>query len=203
MALTVGKGIVLPFLRPRHWSWGWGSAPCPGCFTPGKDPVPIVNFESVHINIHWKLKCDILWMVIGYGNQELNTEHHSKQIRRIQTLQNIVWWPVVYSGQNSTNKVNVNYWCLFEWKAQNFTLFNERFSRAHIHTRVRKRTSHLEGVVDSAGFCKTYIFIKTVSLKCKEMNHQLQIFFIFFFSEIYCVLEHVWAKLAEICCKTH
>jgi len=22
--------------------WGWVATPCPGCFTPGKDPVPLV-----------------------------------------------------------------------------------------------------------------------------------------------------------------
>ena len=32
-ALRVGTGTALPYLRPRHWRWGWGSAPRPGRFS--------------------------------------------------------------------------------------------------------------------------------------------------------------------------
>ena len=39
----MGRGIAIPNLRPRHWKWGWVSAPRPGRFTPSKDPVPIVQ----------------------------------------------------------------------------------------------------------------------------------------------------------------
>ena len=42
-ALRAGRSIALPYLRPRHWRWGWGSAPRPGRFTAGKGPVPIVQ----------------------------------------------------------------------------------------------------------------------------------------------------------------
>ena len=43
-ALRVGRGIALPFLRPRHWNWGgWWSKPRPGRFTCEKDPVLIVQ----------------------------------------------------------------------------------------------------------------------------------------------------------------
>ena len=39
--LRVGRDIALPNLKPRHWRGGGGSAPGPGRFTPGKDPIPI------------------------------------------------------------------------------------------------------------------------------------------------------------------
>ena len=32
-ALRAGRGIAVPNLRPRHWRWGWGSAPRPSRFT--------------------------------------------------------------------------------------------------------------------------------------------------------------------------
>jgi hypothetical protein len=135
-------------------------------------------FYSLKIETWHPLGSDRMW------EPKLNTEHHSKQVLRIQTLQIIAWCPVVYSGQNPTNKLNVIYWCLFEWKAQNFTYFNERFLLVHARARTHTHThtSNCEGGgVLSSGFCKTYIFIRTFSLKCKEINHQSQQFFSFFF----------------------
>ena len=43
-ALRVGRGIALSNLRPRHWKWGWvvNATPRP-LYSPGKDPVPIVQ----------------------------------------------------------------------------------------------------------------------------------------------------------------
>ena len=42
-ALRVGRGIALPFLRPRNWRWCWGISTTPLPLYPrGKDPVPIV-----------------------------------------------------------------------------------------------------------------------------------------------------------------
>jgi hypothetical protein len=41
-AQSVVVGIALPFLTPALEVGGW-SAPHPGRFTPGKDPVPIIQ----------------------------------------------------------------------------------------------------------------------------------------------------------------
>ena len=42
-AQRVSRGIALVFLYPRNLDGGRWSAPRPGRFTPGKDPVPIVQ----------------------------------------------------------------------------------------------------------------------------------------------------------------
>jgi hypothetical protein len=42
LAYRVARGIALPFRDLGARRGGW-SAPCPGRFTPGKDPVPIVQ----------------------------------------------------------------------------------------------------------------------------------------------------------------
>ena len=37
-ALGVGRGIALPFLRPRHWRWGWGVSSTPRPLYPRERP---------------------------------------------------------------------------------------------------------------------------------------------------------------------
>ena len=37
-ALRVGRGIALPFLRPRHWRWGWGVSTTPRPLYPRERP---------------------------------------------------------------------------------------------------------------------------------------------------------------------
>ena len=130
------------------------------------------------------LDSDSIW------EPKLNTEHHSKQIHRMQTLQITAWCPVVYSGQNSTTKFNVLYWCLFDWKAQNFASFNERFSHLHTHTHTHTHTYiKLWGWGVSSRVRKTCIFIRTLTLKCKEMNHQSQQkFFILFYLFLFVII---------------
>jgi hypothetical protein len=39
----VSRGIALLYLGPRHTRWGGGQPHSPAAFTPGKDPVPIVQ----------------------------------------------------------------------------------------------------------------------------------------------------------------
>ena len=41
-ALKVGRGIALPYLRPRHWRWGWGVSTTPRpLYPPGKTRYPL------------------------------------------------------------------------------------------------------------------------------------------------------------------
>ena len=37
-ALRVGRGIALPYLRPRHWRWGWGVSTMPRPLYPRERP---------------------------------------------------------------------------------------------------------------------------------------------------------------------